>query len=88
MTIVDHVKVFPNWENLRFEFRIHEQILPSIRRLGGEVIFTNIHVVHIGTVHSQASRASKLARDLRLLELEQITNPNHPFVLFNLGMNI
>lgn len=86
MTIVDHVKVFPNWENLRFEFRIHEQILPSIRRLGGEVIFTNIHVVHIGTVHSQASRASKLARDLRLLELEQITNPNHPFVLFNLGM--
>ncbi|MCA9038438.1 MAG: glycosyltransferase, partial [Planctomycetaceae bacterium] len=35
MTVFDHVKVFRNLPELRFEHRIHEQILPAIRRLGG-----------------------------------------------------
>ena len=29
--VVDHVKLFPNRPELRFEHRIHEQILPAIR---------------------------------------------------------
>jgi len=32
VTVVDHVKMFRNRPDLRFEGRIHEQILPSIRR--------------------------------------------------------
>jgi glycosyltransferase involved in cell wall biosynthesis len=42
MTVVDQVKLFRNRQDLRFEHRIHEQILPSIRRANGSVVFTNL----------------------------------------------
>ena len=37
LTVVDHVKMFANHPQLQFEFRIHEQVLPSIRRVGARV---------------------------------------------------
>ncbi|MCA9046109.1 MAG: glycosyltransferase, partial [Planctomycetaceae bacterium] len=37
VTVVDHVKLIRNQPGLNFEFRIHEQILPAIRRAGGNV---------------------------------------------------
>jgi len=86
LTVVDHVKVFRNQPDLRFEGRIHEQILPSIRRAGGDVLFTDIFVVHAGADQSPEGRRRKHARDLRLLMLEAADRPNHPFTLFNLGM--
>ena len=86
MTVVDHVKLIRNSPKLRFEHRIHEQILPSIRRVGGRVEFTNISVVHAGSRQSAETRAKKLERDFRILALDLQEHPEHPFVLFNLGM--
>lgn len=86
VTAVDHVKLFRNQSNLRFEFRIHEQIIPAIRRAGGEVAWTDIYVVHSGSDQTEQGRAGKLVRDFRLLEKELSDRPEHPFVLFNLGM--
>lgn len=86
VTVVDHVKLFRNQPELRFEFRIHEQILPAIRRAGGEVAFTDVYVVHAGSDRSHEGQAHKLERDFKLLQLELADRPDHPFVLFNLGM--
>lgn len=86
LTVVDHIKLFRNDPRIRFEFRIHEQVLPSIRRLGGEVAWTDIFVVHSGSDQTPAGRIRKCERDLRILELELAQRPDHPFVLFNLGM--
>ena len=86
VTVVDHVKLFRNLPQLRFEGRIHEQIIPSIRRLGGEIGWTDIHVVHSGSDPSPAARQAKHQRDLRILNLDLADRPDHPFVLFNLGM--
>ncbi len=86
MTAVDHLKMFRNLPELRFEHRIHEQIIPAIRRVGGEVTWTDIFVVHSGSDHSAEGRKRKLERDYRLLELDLKERPDHPFVLFNLGM--
>jgi tetratricopeptide (TPR) repeat protein len=85
-TVVDHVKMFRNDNRLRFEGRIHEQILPAIRRIGGIVDWTDIYVTHSGSEHSAEAKRRKQQRDLRLLDLELVDHPNHPFVLFNLGM--
>jgi tetratricopeptide (TPR) repeat protein len=85
-TVVDHVKLLRNRQDMRFEFRIHEQILPAIRRAGGEVGWTDIFVVHSGSDQTPAGKKHKLARDLRLLHLELLERPEHPFALFNLGM--
>lgn len=86
LTVVDHVKMFRNRSDLRFEHRIHEQILPAIRRAGGEVEFTDVFVVHSGADRTPEGRQRKLERDYRLLKLDLQERPDHPFVLFNLGM--
>lgn len=86
VTVVDHVKLFRNRCNLRFEHRIHEQILPAIHRAGGRVEWTDLFVVHSGADRSPQGERRKLERDLRILNRELLEKPNHPFVLFNLGM--
>jgi tetratricopeptide (TPR) repeat protein len=85
-TIVDHVKLFRNRLEIRFEGRIHEQVIPAIRRLGGEVGWTDLFVVHSGVDHSSEAKQRKYDRDLRILKLDLAERPDHPFVLFNLGM--
>lgn len=86
VTVVDHVKLLRNVPGMRFEGRIHEQVLPAIRRLGGRIGWTDVFVEHSGSDHSREGQAKKLARDLRILLLEQAERPDHPFTLFNLGM--
>jgi GT2 family glycosyltransferase/tetratricopeptide (TPR) repeat protein/2-polyprenyl-3-methyl-5-hydroxy-6-metoxy-1,4-benzoquinol methylase len=86
VTMVDHVKLFRNRPELRFDGRIHEQILPAIRASGGEVAWTDIYVVHSGSDQSRSAQEKKRERDLRLLHLELAERPEHPFTLFNLGM--
>jgi GT2 family glycosyltransferase/Tfp pilus assembly protein PilF len=85
-TRVDHIKLFRNVPGLQFEGRIHEQILPSLRKLGGELARCNAVVHHSGYDMSEEGQARKRERDFKLLELDYKERPDHPFVLFNLGM--
>ncbi|HJT36518.1 MAG TPA: glycosyltransferase [Pirellulales bacterium] len=86
VTVVDHLKLFRNHRGLCFEGRIHEQVLDAINRSNGDVIFTDIFVVHAGADHSPEGRRTKLKRDIKLLRLDLRDRPNHTFVHFNLGM--
>jgi glycosyltransferase involved in cell wall biosynthesis len=83
-TVVDHVRLFRNWPELRWDYRVHEQILPAVRAIKGEVRWGDVVVRHVGYADA-ALRRRKLERDLRLLRLEDAERPDHPFVLFNLG---
>jgi glycosyltransferase involved in cell wall biosynthesis len=42
------IRVFPNKEQIKFEGRIHEQILPSIRKLGLSEIKLPLRIIHTG----------------------------------------
>jgi tetratricopeptide (TPR) repeat protein len=84
-TVVDHVRLFRNDPRIRWRYRIHEQILGSVKAAGGEVAFSDVTVTHTGYA-DPAVRARKLQRDLRLLEIEYAEQPRDPFTLFNLGM--
>jgi FkbM family methyltransferase len=86
VTVVDHVKLFRNLPGLRFERRIHEQIIPAIRRAGGQIAWSDVYVVHSGYDHGPEAQERKKERDLHLLHLELEEEPDHPFTLFNLGM--
>jgi glycosyltransferase involved in cell wall biosynthesis len=83
-TVVDHVRLFRNDPRVRWEYRVHEQILPSIRRTGGEVRWSDVVIRHVGYC-DPALRRRKLERDVRLLRLEDAARPDDPFTLFNLG---
>lgn len=93
-TEVDHVKVFRNWPELKWEGRIHEQILPSLREAannrgipdGGRIVRLPTFVLHSGYDTSPEGQARKRERDSFLLKLDLQDRPGHPFVLFNLGM--
>ena len=60
VTVVDHLKLFRNRPDLRFEGRIHEQVLDAINRAGGDIVFTDIFVVHAGADETPAGKARKL----------------------------
>jgi glycosyltransferase involved in cell wall biosynthesis len=83
-TVVDHVRLFPLREEVRWAYAVHEQILPSLRRAGIDVRWTDLIVRHTGYCDPQV-RARKLERDTRILETELAERPDDPFVLFNLG---
>lgn len=85
-TTVDHVKVFRNVPGIAFEGRIHEQILGSIRAAGFDVARTQAEVLHTGYDTSEEGQQRKRERDAKLLLLDLEDRPDHPFVLFNLGM--
>jgi GT2 family glycosyltransferase/tetratricopeptide (TPR) repeat protein len=83
-TSVDHVRLFPRHPQLRWDYRVHEQILPGLRQLGIRIEPADVTIHHTG-YFDPALRRRKLERDLRLLELERQERPEDPFVLFNLG---
>jgi GT2 family glycosyltransferase/tetratricopeptide (TPR) repeat protein/2-polyprenyl-3-methyl-5-hydroxy-6-metoxy-1,4-benzoquinol methylase len=86
LTTVTHVKLFRNLPGMLFSGRIHEQIVPSIRQLKGDVAWTDLYVTHSGYDHSPEGQERKKQRDLKLLHLEHQERGEHPFTLFNLGM--
>jgi glycosyltransferase involved in cell wall biosynthesis len=83
-TVVDHIRLFPLREDVRWTYRVHEQILPALKRAGIPVRWTELVVRHTG-YSDPALRARKLDRDTRLLLKELEDSPDEPFVLFNLG---
>jgi glycosyltransferase involved in cell wall biosynthesis len=83
-TAVDHVRLFRRDPRHRWKYRVHEQILPSLRQTGATVRWSDVAVHHVGYIDAEL-RKRKLARDLRLLELERVEQPDDPFTLFNLG---
>jgi glycosyltransferase involved in cell wall biosynthesis/tetratricopeptide (TPR) repeat protein len=83
-TRVDHVRLFRNDPAVRWEYRVHEQVLPSLRRCGAAVRWVDVVIQHTG-YQDPALRRRKLERDRRLLEMESAEKPDDPFILFNRG---
>ena len=83
-TVVDHIRLFPLREDVRWSYAVHEQILPALRRANVPVRWTDIRVQHTGYT-DPALRERKLQRDSKILEAELAERPDDPFVLFNLG---
>jgi len=82
--VVDHVRLFRNHPELRWEYRVHEQILPAVHRAGHIVRFTDIIIEHTG-YQNPSLQQQKLERNLRLLKLDLMDRPDDLFLLFNLG---
>jgi len=85
--LLDQVRIFRNLAAIRWDYRIHEQILPAVNRAGGVVRWTDVIVDHVG-YQDAALRRRKLERNLRLLELDDAERPDDSFSLFNLGWTL
>jgi GT2 family glycosyltransferase/predicted Zn-dependent protease len=85
--LLDQVRLFPNHPHVRWDYRVHEQTLPAVLRAGGRVRWADVVIDHVGYQRSE-SRRTKLERNLRLLELDNVDRPDDPFTLFNLGWTL
>jgi tetratricopeptide (TPR) repeat protein len=83
-TVVRQVRLFRNLPEVRWQYRVHEQVLPSLRKAGHDVRFTDLLVQHHGYLDPELTDR-KLQRNLRLLQMDYIEHPTDPFILFNLG---
>jgi tetratricopeptide (TPR) repeat protein len=83
-SLANQVRLFRNLPELRWRYRVHEQILPAVLAAKHEVRFTDITIEHTGYADRQQV-ARKQQRNLRLLHLDQRQHPDDPFILFNLG---
>jgi hypothetical protein len=78
-TVVDHIRLFPLRSDVRWTYRVHEQILPALRKVDVPVRWTDVIVRHTGYVDT-ALRARKLDRDTRLLRVDLEDHPQDPFI--------
>lgn len=67
---VHYVRLFPNDPKLKWRFRVHEQIVPSLGEQQYRVQQIDLTITHVGYDNKAANRA-KLERNLRLLQLEK-----------------
>lgn len=81
---VDHTRLFRNHPQVRWHYRVHEQILPSIFQQGGSAIRSEVVITHVGYVDRSLSQ-SKLERNVRLMRMDFEECPHDPFTLYNLG---
>jgi hypothetical protein len=82
--VVDHIRLFPLRDDVRWTYRVHEQIVTALKRAGIPVRWTDLTVRHLGYI-DPSLRARKLERDAGILHQELKDRPDDPFVLFNLG---
>ncbi len=78
-------RLFRRLPAIYWEGRVHEQIAASAIRSGAVLRRTDIAIMHDG-YDAEEVRQLKVERNLRLLELQNIEQPNHPHTLFYLGM--
>jgi glycosyltransferase involved in cell wall biosynthesis len=86
-SVAHHAKLFRNDPRIRWRYRVHEQILPTIEETGGQAVSTDIVIQHLGYQDRETVRR-KLERNLRLLKLEDTDRPGDPITQFNLGRTI
>lgn len=84
--IHSHARLFRNGLGIRFNGRIHEQIIDSVTQAGGVIEPTNIIVEHKGYEDEQMSRKRKSDRNISILKkMLDDEHENHGMACFYLG---
>lgn len=83
-TVADQARLFRNDPQIRWRYRVHEQIALAAMELGGVVRHTSIVIEHAGYRNAEV-QVQKWRRNLRLLQLDEAERPQDPAVWFYLG---
>lgn len=76
------LRIFPRLNGVRFEGRVHEQIIRTLKREGIEAVETDIVIRHTGYHFSEAV-IQKSLRNLRIIEEELKTDPENPLLHYH-----
>ncbi len=81
---IEMMRLFPNHPQVRWQYHVHEQVIPALVRLGAAIHSTDIVIHHHGYQDPNMMRR-KLERNLRLLRAAVAEYPDDPFMLYYLG---
>jgi len=85
-TVALQARIFPNLEAVRFEGRVHEQILPSMERIGIRIASADLAIEHTGYGRDEAA-GCKAARNLKILLDELAGGRRDAAHLFRIAMS-
>jgi tetratricopeptide (TPR) repeat protein len=85
--LVEHVRLFRNHLDIRWQYPVHEQILPAIMRQGGTLQRTDMVIRHSGYQDAEQLHR-KTQRNLAILQKYQAEHQDDPFILFCLGWTL
>ncbi|MDZ7260792.1 MAG: tetratricopeptide repeat protein [candidate division KSB1 bacterium] len=83
---VNYCRLFRNHPLVRFEGAAHEQILPSIQRLGGKVVKSDIVIDHWAYGDTMQRCRDREQENLKLLLKELEAAPLDPFIHYHLAL--
>ncbi|MBL8025807.1 MAG: tetratricopeptide repeat protein, partial [Fibrobacteres bacterium] len=79
--VFNQVRLFPRHKDIRFRYKVHEQVLPSIQSLGYDTLFTDIIVFHTGYDSPETVR-KKQERNLPILLKEIEERKDNPVIVY------
>jgi glycosyltransferase involved in cell wall biosynthesis len=82
---VEQVRLFRRHAEIRWQYRVYEQVLPSVRRLGGKLRHTEVIIQHPGYQNAAVHRG-KIERNLRLARLDLAEHDDDAFILYSIGV--
>jgi tetratricopeptide (TPR) repeat protein len=82
---VEQIRLFRRLPGVHWQYRVYEQVLPSVQRLGGVVRPTSIILQHPGYEDPTVHRC-KIERNLRLARLDLAEHPESPYINYTLGV--
>ena len=81
----NYPRIFKNLPGVQFEGKIHEQITPSLSRLGARFKNLDITIEHLGYNLPPEDIEAKIKRNLKFLEEQVAAEPDNWYALFQLG---
>ncbi len=78
-------RLFRKLPEVRFEGRVHEQLIPSLERAEARVLASDITIKHTGYAVSREELKTKARRNADLLLKDLEANPTDALALFHLG---
>jgi glycosyltransferase involved in cell wall biosynthesis len=78
-------RLFRRHHKIRFEGHVHEQITPSIIRLGKKIECSDVVIDHLGYSVSAEINTEKAKRNITLLKSQLEKQPNNEYVKYQLG---
>ena len=81
----DGHRLFTNNKGIHFTGRIHEQISPSLKKLGGTIRDSNINFLHLGYSYTGAKEKQKNSRNRHLLKKMVREEPKNAYAHYTLG---
>ncbi len=80
-------RLFTNFKGIRFQGKVHEQIIYSVARLGGQERISGIFLYHLGYGLSEEKQREKNRRNRKLLLQMVREEPDNAYAHFTLGQN-